>query len=444
MAFHPADSPLYRDLFGDADLAALFTDAAEVRAILLVEAALAKAQAAHGIIPQDAAGAIERAAREGTVDPASLAAETAMAGVPIPAILKAFRHEIGDPTLAGFLHFGATSQDMIDTGLMLRLRQALTILETRLSAILTRLRALALAEADTVMAARTRGQIATVTTFGARVAGWADPLYRHHAQLAPLRQGAMCLSLSGASGTRAAFGPKAHQIAQHMADALRLTLPDQPWHTSRDRIADIGHWLASVTGALGRIGQDVLILTRNEIGEVRITGGGGSSAMPHKANPVAAEMLIALARANADAIGSLHHAQLHGEERDGAAWAQEWLGLPRMVVQTGAALRHAEALLTGLEVNRAAMARTLDATQGLVFAEAAKCALAQKMPMAEAASLVSAACATVRDSGQTLRVVLEQMVDGDLDWDTLFDPHAQAGDAPRRARALPPLPGDSP
>lgn len=416
MAFHPSDSPLYRDLFGDPELAALFTDAAEVRAMLLVEAALAKAQATHGVIPMEAAQAIERAAREATIDPSSLSRETAQAGDPVHAMLTAFRYEVGDPTLASYVHYGVVSQDIIDTALMLRLRQALTILGARLSRICTHLRMLAASEADTVMMAR--GQIEALTTFGAQVACWADPLVRQLGKLPALKAEAICLSLAGNGGTRAALGPDAGLIARDMADALRLTLPDQPWHSSRDRIVGIGHWLALVSSGLGRMAQDVREMTH---GEVR----------HGTASPVAVDMIITLARANADTIGSLHHAQLQG-----AAWVQESLSLSQMMVQTGAALRHTEALLATIEVDPDAAQARIAQAKGRVYAQAAKLALGAHMNLIETHALVTSACDETRANDAQLRDALTAKTDLPVDWDTVFNPLAQLGDAPARARAV--------
>lgn len=433
MAVTPFDSPLWRELYGDAELGALFSDSAELRAMMLAEAALARVQARLGLAPQAAAEAITRAAAEASLDPAALARGTAAAGVSVPAFVEAFRAVL-PPEAGSWLHFGATSQDILDTGLVLRLRRALEIIEARLAELIDILSAKAAAEAETVMAARTRGQIATPTTLGAKIAVWRAPLVRAAVRLAGAKSRALRASLAGASGTLAAFGPRGPEIAASFAAELGLAHDPTPWHAARDGVAEIGAALTLMTGALGKIGLDLRELMQTEVAEVAAGPGGGSSTMPHKANPVGAEALVALARANAGIVGRLFEAQLHAQEREGAAWALEWLTLPQIVIASGAALRHARALAEALEARPEAMARTLRMAGDLPMAEAATFALSAHMPRPEAQALVKAACARAAAEGRSLRAVLAEATEAPVNWAATLDPAAYVGAAAEIAR----------
>ncbi len=435
MAVTPFDSAIWRDLFGDSELAQLFTDSAEVRAMVLVEGALARVQGRLGLIPAASAAFIDRASMEVMIDPAALTKGTAAAGVPVPALVDAFRAAVEAPEHAAHIHFGATTQDVMDTGLVLRLRRALDIIDARLAALIAVLGDKAAAEAETVMAARTRSQIATPTTLGAKIAVWRAPLVRCQDRLAALRPRLLRVSLAGASGTLSAMGPKGPEVAAALAAELRLGHDIVPWHSARDNIAELGGAFVLITGALGKMGVDLIGLMQSEVREVTAGTGGHSSTMPHKANPVGAEALIALARANAGIVGRLYEAQLHAQEREGAAWALEWLTVPQIVVATGAALRHAQGLADTLTARPDAMAATIATTGGLMLAEAATFALAAHLPRPEAQALVKAACKTALADGRHLRDVLAGMTDAPVDWATVFDPANNLGTAAEVARA---------
>lgn len=434
MAVTPFDSAITRDLYGDREIGALFTDSAEVRAMLLFEGALAKAQGECGLIPDTAAAAISRAAQEVMIDPAALANGMTAAGVSVPALVDAFRKAMEAPEHAAYVHWGATSQDVIDTGLILRLRRAIQIIDKRLTVLIETLADKAAAEAGTVMAARTRSQIATPTTLGAKAAVWRASLRRCRDRIGQIKPRLLCISLSGASGTNAAMGSRAEDVADAMADALKLRHAATPWHSARDNIAELGGVFTLLTGATGKMGLDLLQLMQSEVREVTAGAGGGSSTMPHKANPVGPEALVALARANAGIVGRLYEAQLHAQEREGAAWALEWLTLPQIVIAAAAALRHAQELAETLEARPDAMRASMDATNGLMLAEAASFALAAHMPRPEAQALVKAACRTAVAENRPLRDVLGAMTDAPVDWDAVFDPANYIGDAPRIAR----------
>ena len=246
-----ADSAIYKDLLGDSETAQLFTDSAELRSMLIVEGALAKVQGALGVIPADAAAYLHRASMEVQLDPSALAKETARNGVPVPALVSAFRKATEAPDMTAWLHWGATSQDIMDTALALRLKRLLALWDTRLAALITALGQMAQAHANLPMAARTYGQAAVPTSFGALVAAWGRPLLRHRARLTALKPDLLQVSLSGAAGTASAFGDKAAETRAGLAAALGLTDPGASWHAERDSITAFGAWMAGLTATLG-------------------------------------------------------------------------------------------------------------------------------------------------------------------------------------------------
>ncbi|HQZ12736.1 MAG TPA: 3-carboxy-cis,cis-muconate cycloisomerase [Devosia sp.] len=327
-------------LLGDAETAAQLSPDAELTAILLFESALAIAEAAEGVIPAEAAAAITLKLANLTLDQDALRDGAAKDGVIIPALVAQLRAEVGEP-FANFVHFGATSQDAVDTSLIIRLSAILTLFEQRLHAITERHLALAAAYGPKPLMARTRMQEALPITVADRIAAWQSPLDRALTRLDELRPRLLVLQLGGPVGTLGELGDKRDAVTRRLAEALGLGHRAQSWHTQRDAIAELGNWLSLVTGALGKIGQDVALMAQNPIGEIALAGAGGSSAMPHKQNPVKAEVLVALARYNAALLGGLHQSLVHEQERSGAAWTLEWLVLPQMLLCTGASLRTA-------------------------------------------------------------------------------------------------------
>ncbi|MEM9269468.1 MAG: lyase family protein, partial [Pseudomonadota bacterium] len=287
------DTPAFAGLLRDPPLARLLSDSAELRAMMLVEGALATAQAQLGVIPTEAAEAINRAAREAEIDPSALKETTAKDGLIVPGFVAAFRAQIGDPELAAFLHHGATSQDILDTGLALRLRQVLALLEERLSHVLAGAAQQALANKGTVMATRTRGQVAMPSTFGAKIAQWSAPFIDHKTELDTLRPRLLVAHLHGAAGTSAALSPAA-EVRAAFATELGLQPSAIATHSNRASLVALGHWLARVASTCGKIGRDLLLLAQSELREITIGEGGASSTMPHKTNPVLAEMLVTL------------------------------------------------------------------------------------------------------------------------------------------------------
>ncbi|MCA1951645.1 MAG: 3-carboxy-cis,cis-muconate cycloisomerase, partial [Hyphomicrobiales bacterium] len=369
MAALALDTSLYGGLLGDAEFAALLSDAAEIAAMIRAEKALARAQARLGIIPGAAGEALAAALETVVIDPAALRAGLARDGVAVPQLVAALRGQL-PPELRPWLHWGATSQDISDLALVLRLSLVLDAVEARLDALIRRLAGLADTHRATLCLARTRTQAAAPTLFGLRVANWLQPLLRHRARLGEIRPRLLVVQLGGAAGTLAAFGPQAIALMDALADELGLGRA-VPWHKARDRIEEFGGLLAMITASLGMIGADLMQLAQSEVAEITFDGAGGSSTLPQKQNPVVAEVLVALARFAAHQVGALHQAAIHPTERDGAAWTLEWLALPPLIQATGAALRQAGEAFGDLRVDTARMRANLDATRGLVLAEAA-------------------------------------------------------------------------
>ena len=319
MPASPINSQIYAGLFGDPETERLFSDSTEVGAMLLVDGTLARVQGTLGLIPADAAAFIVRAADEAQIDPTALAAEVACNGVPVPALLAAFRKAATAPDLMQYLHWAATSRDIMDTGLALRLRPVLALWQVRLTAILQQMAAFAKTHAALPMAARTFGQIAKPTSFGAVVAGWGWPLIAAQNSLATLRPALLQVSLSGAAGTLAAMGAEGPAVRAALAQEQHLTDPGHSWQADRSGIGVLAGFAATLAGSLGKIGEDLILLTQSGLAEVTLTGGGASSTMPQKQNPVAPSAVVALARFVIGQAAILQGAGLHRQQRDGAA-----------------------------------------------------------------------------------------------------------------------------
>lgn len=340
-----AGHPWLGGLLGDAEVAALAGPEAELAAMLAFETALAGAEAAEDVIPEAAATAIAAALAGFRPDRAALLAGVARDGVVIPELVRQLRAAVG-PEHGSHLHFGATSQDVIDTGLVLRLKAVLPVLGARIDTVAATLGALADRFGGQPLMGRTRMQAAIPITVGDRIASWRGPLLRQRARLGAVADEVLVVQFGGAVGTLEKLGAKGPAVRAGLA--ARLGLGDVPqWHSQRDRIALLAGWLATTSGVLGKFGQDVALMAQGG-GEIALASGGTSSAMPHKANPVGAETLVALARFAAVQAGGLDQALVHEQERSGAAWTLEWLLLPQLLVATAASLRTAADLAAGI------------------------------------------------------------------------------------------------
>nr|WP_319947773.1 lyase family protein [uncultured Shimia sp.] len=435
MAGSVFDSPLFSKLFPSGDAGRLFTDTAEVRALMLVEGTLAKVQGELGLIPQDSAFFIHRASMEAQIDPAGLADATGQNGVCIPALVAAFRKAMEAPEHAQYIHWGATSQDILDTGLMLRLRQLLGILETDLSATLTGLGTLARAHAQTPIVARTFGQSATLTSFGAQAAEWGAPLETLLDDISDLKAHCLMVSLSGAAGTASALGPEAPQVRAELAKALRLRDPGRSWHTDRTPILKIADWLVRVNIALGKLGEDLIAMAMSDVSTVDLGPVGASSTMPQKQNPVAPSAMVALSHQARGLHATLQGAAVQKHQRDGAAWFSEWLCLPQICLGTASALTMAKHVLETLSPNQTGIARQIDNALGLMHAEALSFALADTMRRPEAQASTKSLCQQALETRTHLRTLVAATY-SDLDLDAIFETAQQMGQAPHAARAF--------
>lgn len=420
-------------LFGDEDLERLMAAPCQIHAMCIAEAALARVQGRLGIIPSGVAEEISACLEKASIDPLELLGPVARSGIAAQAVVAALKEQCGKH--ADWVHFGATSQDIEDTALILCLVEALKIIEERLVELDERLAKKSKEYAELAIPARTRFQIAAPTTLGAKIAVWRAPLRRHLDRLVELRVRLLTVSFHGAAGTGAALGADMAKVRQALAEELGLRAEDIPWHSARDNIVEFAGWLAMLCGSLGKMGTDLVLLGQSEIAEISAGTGGGSSTMPQKSNPVAAEALVTIARLNAAAVGSIQQAMVHAQERDGSALAIEWQILPDMVARTGAALRLANELADTLTANHDAIHAGFATDRGAMMAEAAGFYLARSMPRSEALEIVRQALAEIAaDDTETLAGALSRLVPGH-DWEHILAPENNTGDAAKQARS---------
>lgn len=427
MSFSPLDSEIFGPLFASPSLAAVFADEALVAAMLRAEAGLARVQARAGLTPSSLADAIA-AISPASFDKQALAAGTVLAGVPTIAFVKALQKML-PPEFAADLHKGATSQDILDTALALQMAVAFDLLAADLADVLRALASLARRHAHTPCIARSYGQHAAPISFGFKVAVWLAGIADAARGLEACRDAACQAQLGGPVGTLASLGAAGPALLADYARELGLGAPSIAWHTRRAGIVAAGQWLATLAGTLGKMAGDIVALAASEIGEVsepHVEGRGGSTAMPHKRNPVAAAAILANAQAASGLAGGLAASLVAAHERPAGAWHAEWHAVASLFGCAGGALAHARFLAEGLVVDTAAMARNIGTTRGLVFADAAAALLVPRLGRAAAHALVARAADTVRDSGRDLQAVLAE-ADTGLDAKALaaaFDPTA--------------------
>jgi 3-carboxy-cis,cis-muconate cycloisomerase len=424
-------------LFGFAAMGEVFTDAARLQRMLDFEAALARAEARCGVIPSGAAPAIALKCKAELLDVNALAAATAASLNPAIPLVKQLTALVAkdNPEAARFVHWGATSQDANDTGLVLQIRQALDILETDLATLCTGLVQLAQKHRSAPIAGRTLMQHALPTTFGVKVAAWLDAMNRHRERLAECRIRVLVVQFGGAVGTLAALGEKGLQVAEALAAELHLALPTMPWHTERDRVAEVATTLGLCTGTLGKIARDISLHMQTEISEVFEPvgeGRGGSSTMPHKRNPVSAAIMLSAATRVPGLVSTMLSAMVQEDERGLGDWHAEWETLPEIFRLTAGALHQMATIVPHLEIDAARMRRNLDATQGLIFAEAVTMTIGTHIGKSPAHALMEEASRQTRESGKHLREVLaqtravtERLTSAELD--RLFDPENYQG-----------------
>ncbi len=343
----PFDHPWLAGLFADNAALTIWSPERQIAHMLAFEAAWSRALGAAGRIPPETAEAAAAAIAAWPPETELLRAGTARDGLPVPALVRALKAAAGDAAEA--VHAGATSQDVMDTALALTLQETSGLLALRIDALDRALGDLAARFGDRPLMGRTRMQAATPITAGDRIAAWADPLPRHRARLDQIRPRVERLQVGGAAGDRAALGDDAATVIAALSGALGLAPADRAWHAARDGIGEYGALLSLLAGSCGKIGQDICLMAQQGIDEIALAGGGGSSAMPHKQNPVRAELLVTLARYAATGVSALHHAQIHEQERSGAAWALEWMTLPALAVAACRSLDVAAHLLGDIE-----------------------------------------------------------------------------------------------
>ncbi len=428
MSASPYDSAMFGNLYGTSALRAVFSDEALIRRMIEVERHLAMVQGELGIIPQCSAKQLDAALAGVTIVPSALSEGTATDGVPVPALVRHLRDALGTE-LGPFVHWGATSQDILDTAYVLMFRDGLDLIAADMRALLGTFAGHAKAYSTMPMAARTRHQVATATSFGARVAIWGGPFLRHIERLEDIRRRMEMVSLAGASGTLSAMGDEGPAMSDALARSLSLAPARLPWHASRDTFVELGTFLSLIAGSAGKFAEDILMLGQSELREVMLANSGGSSTMPHKSNPTDAEAIVTLSRFSAPLAQALQGAMSHKGERDGAAWGLEWHCLPQLFMAAGGALHSAVRLANGMKPDEEAMRDTIDATNGLMFAEAATFALAAHMPRDAAQNLVKTACASVSDK-LDLKAALQDQTAAPVNWDKVFDPLTNLGQAP--------------
>ncbi|MCK8779279.1 3-carboxy-cis,cis-muconate cycloisomerase [Rhizobium sp. NTR19] len=343
--------PYLSGLVGDDETAEVFSVKAEIDAMLAFEASLARAQAACGLIPREAAELITEVSRVFEPDMAQLRMGTGRDGVVVADLVKQLRRAVekqaGSTDAATHVHFGATSQDVIDTALVLRLKRACNIFIDRLMSVEAQFAEVDAKYGSRALMGHTRMQAAIEIRVSDRLRAWSEPLTRHRDRLVAIVETGLPVQFGGAAGTLERLGDKAAAVREALAKELQLT-DALHWQSQRDRLVDLAGVLTLITGTLGKFGQDVALLAEMG-GEIALAGGGGSSAMAHKQNPVAAEALVALARFNAVQVSGMQQSMVHEQERSGAAWTLEWLLLPPMVMATGASLRLAMELVGNIK-----------------------------------------------------------------------------------------------
>ncbi|TWI58321.1 3-carboxy-cis,cis-muconate cycloisomerase [Pseudomonas duriflava] len=394
---HRPGNYLFDAYFTQAAMRDVFSDTGRIQGMLDFEAALARAEASVGVIPQDAVGPIEEACRAERYDFDALREAILNSGNSAIPLVKALGREIKrqSPEAERYVHMGATSQDVMDTGLVLQLRTALKLLEVDLAELAETLAEQAQRYAETPLAGRTWLQHATPVTLGMKIAGWLGALTRHRQRLVELEPRLFTLQFGGASGTLAALGEQAMPVAEALARELDLSLPEQPWHTHRDRLVEVASICGMIAGTLGKFGRDLSLLMQTEAAETFEPAGqgrGGSSTMPHKRNPVSAAVLISAATRVPNLVATMFASMPQEHERSLGLWHAEWDTLPDIVCLTSGALQQALLVAKGLEVDAERMRQNLELTHGLVLAEAVSIALSQRIGREQAHHLVEQCC----------------------------------------------------
>ncbi|WP_263064165.1 class-II fumarase/aspartase family protein [Dickeya dadantii] len=410
MASNVLDSILFRDSFGTPEMRAIFDDHELIRKYVEVEIALAKAEARCGVIPQQAADEIARTCNADTLDFDLLRHETEIVGYPILPLVHQISKQAG--ASGGYVHWGATTQDIMDTAVVLQIRDAFDLIEADIRSLRNTLADLARRYRNTPMAGRTHLQQALPITFGYKAAIWLDMFDRHAERLEQARPRILVGEFAGAAGTLASLGDNGLAVQKAMMEELKLGVPTSTWHVARDGFAEAVNLLAVITGSLGKIAYDVMLMASNEFGELYepfVKGRGASSTMPQKRNPISSELMLACAKGVRQHAGLMLDAMVQDLERATGPWHAEWIAIPESFVLAAGALNQAKFMLGGLIVDEQAMAKNLDMTKGLIVAEAVMMGLAPYMGRQDAHDVVYDACRIVNTQGGRLADVLNAM-----------------------------------
>lgn len=436
MPVNPADGAVLGALYGTDAMRVAMGEHAYLQRMLDVEAALARAQARLGLIPADAAATITAAADATRLDLPAMAAATRNTGYPVVALVKQLTALAG-PEAGRWTHWGATTQDIMDTALVLQMRDGLALIEADLRATCAGLAAMARTHRDTVMAGRTHLQHALPVTFGYKAAVWLAPLLNSLERLAEMRPRLLRLSFGGAAGTLASLGDKGLDVTRELARELDLAEAEIPWHVARDGLNEAACWLGILCGNLSKLATDVMLLMQTEVAEVsepHVRGRGGSSTMPQKRNPIACEYVLAQARGVHALVPQMLAAMAQDLERGTGPWQAEMLALPQAMLLAHGAVCQARFIAEGLVVDPARMRRNLDATGGLIVSEAVMMGLAPVLGRGEAHHVVNDACDLAIAEGLSLADALlrDARLAGKLDREAIAcmtDPAAYLGSA---------------
>lgn len=404
------NSVLFRDMFGTAEMRAVFADEALVGRYIEAEVALARAQARLGVVPKEAAQAIEAAAKSIRIDFDKLRAETEIVGYPILPLVHQLSEAAGE---AGrYVHWGATTQDIMDTANVLQIRAALQIVTRDLCEVRDILATMAKKYRDTPMAGRTHLQQALPVTFGYKAAVWLSSIDRHIERIDQALPRILLGEFSGAAGTLASVGEGGLEMQKLFCEELGLHQPSITWHVARDGIAEAVTLLGLITGTLGKIATDVMLLSSSEFGEVSepfVPGRGASSTMPQKRNAISSELMLAAAKAVRQHVATMLDGMIHDLERATGPWHLEWVSLPESFLLTASSLANAKFMLAGLVVHEKRMLENLDLTRGLIVAEAVMMAAAPKLGRQHAHDVVYDACRKAIEGGGQLADILAEV-----------------------------------
>ncbi len=406
------DSAILGGMFTTEPMRQVFSDANRIRKYLEFEAALARVEARLGIIPREAAEEIARHCAVETFDLSTLGAETTAIGAPVQPVINQLMRLCRDGH-GEWCHFGATTQDVMDTATILQIAEALALIEADLAAIMAGLAALARTHRDTVMAGRSYLQHAVPITFGCKSASLLDAFLRHRRRLDEIKPRLLVGQFGGAAGTLASLGERGLDVRAALMRELNLGVPDMSWHGARDRIAEIGAFLGLLTASCAKLALDTKLLMQTEVEEASEPlppGRGSSSAMPHKRNPVSAALIGAAAPLVRQQVAALLEAMVADHERASGAWQIEWIAVPDIFCLTAGVLAHTHALASELSVDAERMRANLDITRGLVSTEAVVTGLAPHLGRQHAHRLVSAIC---RETAATGRPLVDRLAENE-------------------------------